>query len=61
MQEVCYCGRTGEIEERKPVRGGGELALRCPDCGHPDHMGWLPEDARRLVLGEAERRRLSAA
>lgn len=61
MQEVCYCGRTGEIEEREPVRDGGEMALRCPDCGHLDHLRWLPEDARRLVLAEAERRRLSAA
>ncbi len=61
MQEACYCGRAGGIEAREPVRAGGERALRCPECGHVDRLQWLPEDARRRVLEEAERRRLSAA
>jgi len=60
MQEVCYCGRRGEIEDRQVVRdGGGSRALRCPDCGHLDHLSWLPADARDLTLAEAKRRAIS--
>lgn len=62
MQEVCYCGRTGEIEDREPVAtNDGGQALRCPECGHLDHLEWLPEDNRRLVFQEAERKRPTAA
>jgi hypothetical protein len=62
MQESCYCGRTGEIEDREPVatEDGGQ-ALRCPDCGHLDHLAWLPEEARQLAFEEAERKQLTAA
>ena len=57
MQESCFCGRTGEIEDREPVYlGDGELALGCPDCEHLDRLQWLPEDARLSVYEEAERR-----
>jgi hypothetical protein len=24
MREVCYCGRTGELENREPVLEGGD-------------------------------------
>ncbi len=54
MQEACYCGRTGDMEDRGPILdSGGRKVLRCPDC---DHLGGLPDDARLLVLREAERR-----
>lgn len=58
MREVCYCGRTGEIEDRQPVADEGTGVLQCPDCGHRDDLAWLPELARRSVLAEAERRSL---
>ena len=62
MREACYCGRTGEIEDREPVatEDGGQ-ALRCPDCGHLDHLDWLPEGASRRAFEEAGRRRPKAA
>lgn len=62
MYESCHCGRTGEIEDREPVATGeGEQALRCPDCGHLDRLDWLPEDARRHVFEEVERRQTKVA
>ena len=64
MREVCYCGRTGEIEDREPVATeDGGRALGCPGeaCGHLDRLDWLPEEARRQVFEEAERRRPTAA
>lgn len=62
MLEICFCGRTGEMEDREPVvTGDGRRALRCPDCGHLDHLRWLPEEAGRRVLEKAERRRQQAA
>jgi hypothetical protein len=58
MQEVCYCGRTGEVEDREPVIDGEGGALRCPndECGHIDRLLWLSPENRRLVMEEAERR-----
>lgn len=57
MQEACYCGRTGEIEDRLAVRDDdGREALQCPDCGHLDHLSWLQADAREGVFAEARRR-----
>ena len=51
MREICYCGRTGEIEEREPVLSArGRQALRCPVCGHLDALDWLDSDARRRVF-----------
>jgi hypothetical protein len=62
MRETCYCGKMGEIEDREPVatEESGQ-ALRCPDCGHLDRLDWLPEEARRYVFEEAERRQTVAA
>lgn len=57
MQEMCYCGHRGDLEDRLPVvdeRGQG--ALRCRECGHVDHLLWLSEDGRRSVLEEARSR-----
>ncbi len=57
MLESCYCGRTGEIEGREPVLGDeGRQALRCPECGHLDHLIWLPEQTRSRMFEEAEKR-----
>jgi hypothetical protein len=54
MLESCFCGRTGEIEDREPVFDGeGRRALRWPDCGHLDHLIWLPEHARLRVFEAA--------
>jgi hypothetical protein len=57
MQETCYCGRVGEVEDREPVTDGdGRRALECPECGHLDHLSWLPSDARDRAFVEAKRR-----
>jgi hypothetical protein len=62
MRESCYCGKTGEIEDREPVAAGDdEGTLRCPDCGHLDRLDWLPEHARRYVFEEAESQQPKAA
>ena len=62
MLESCYCGRTGEIEDREPVAtGGGGRALRCPDCGHLERLDRLPEEARQHAFEEAESRQLEVA
>ena len=55
MREACFCGRVGEIENREPfTSGNGDRALRCSGCGHLDHLRWLPDDVRLLVLGEPD-------
>jgi hypothetical protein len=64
MLETCYCGRTGELEDRKPViDDDGREALECPRCGHMDHLSWLQDSEG--VFEEARRRsgerRVSAA
>ena len=62
MLESCYCGRTGEMEDREPVVAeDGGRALRCPECGHLDRLNWLPEENRRHLIHEAERRQPTAA
>jgi hypothetical protein len=54
MLETCYCGRSGEIESREPVVDDeGRQALRCPDCGHLDHLSWLPAETRQLMFEKA--------
>jgi hypothetical protein len=60
MREVCFCGRTGRVQDRDPVLdAGSRWALRCPDCGHLDYLQWLSEEAGLLFWGEAVRRRES--
>ena len=56
MQEACFCGRAGQVEDRELVVVEGKETLRCPDeaCGHLEALGWLPEDARKLVVEEVE-------
>ena len=62
MQEACYCGRSGDIRSRKPILDSdGRRALECPDCGHTDHLEWLPQELRSPILEEAERRREASA
>lgn len=57
MTESCFCGRTGDMEEREPVlNGDGYRALQCPECGHVDDLLWLPEESRLLLWEEATRR-----
>lgn len=54
MLEACFCGRVGEVEDRKlVVLESGEQALECPDCGDIDLVNWLPDEARRVVFEEA--------
>lgn len=55
MQEVCYCGRVGEVEDREPVTDAyGRETLRCPNdaCGHLDDLSWVldPGHVFRQVL-----------
>lgn len=62
MRESCYCGTTGEIEDRRLVatEESGQ-ALGCPDCGHLDRLAWLPEETRLHFFEEAGRRQPRAA
>ena len=54
MREVCYCGRTGELEDRQPILdGAGRWVLICPECGHADDLAWLSEEAGLLIWGKA--------
>ena len=58
MKESCFCGRIGDVEERMPVLdASGKRALACPNCGHPDYLEWLPEEASFLLWKEAQNRR----
>jgi hypothetical protein len=68
MLESCYCGRTGEIEDREPVvTGDAGRALRCPDCGQLERPDWLPGKAgdtpsrRRRAGNQRWRRRCTSA
>ena len=55
MLETCYCGRTGELEDRNLVSDDdGREALECPRCGHLDHLSWLQDP--RACSQEAKRR-----
>jgi hypothetical protein len=50
MQVACYCGRSGDRQDRKPVLDSVERrTLKCPDCGHKDCLEWLPEVANLLL------------
>ena len=58
MRETCFCGQSGELEDREPVFDArGYWLLRCPACGHLDDLRWLSEEAALLVWGEAMDRR----
>jgi hypothetical protein len=58
LRESCFCGRSGELEDREPVLDAkGRWLLRCPDCGHLDNLGWLTEEGALMVWGQARRRR----
>ena len=64
MLETCYCGRTGELEDRKPViDDDGREALECPRFGHMDHLSWLqdPEGVFEEARRRSGERRVSAA
>lgn len=62
MKEACYCGRTGEVEDREPVMNGiGNGALQCTECGHVDDLCWISGEAALLFREEAIRRRESSA
>jgi hypothetical protein len=55
MLETCYCGRTGELEDRKPIiDDDGREALECPRCGHLDHLSWVGDP--ESVFEESRRR-----
>lgn len=57
MQEICFCGREGELEDRElTVDQRGQLALRCPDCGNLDSMQWLDKTHRKQIFDEVRRR-----
>lgn len=58
MREICFCGRSGEVEDREPVPlEGGEAGLRCPDCGHTDPVRWLSGESRTEIFEEAGERK----
>ena len=53
MQEACYCGRVGQIEDRKPASDDGRDALERPRCVYLDHLSWLRGPARETERKEA--------
>ena len=58
MHEVCFCGRSGEVEEREPVLDSRvRWLLRCPECGHLDDLQWLDEEQALMLWGAARRRK----
>jgi len=58
MQEVCFCGSSGDVRDREPILDDdGRWALRCLSCGHLEHLEWLPEAAGLPVWEEARHRR----
>lgn len=57
-REGCACGGEDEFAYREPVLDDrGEWVLRCTGCGHLDHLRWLSDESRPLVLGLARRER----
>ena len=54
MQEICFCGWSGDVVDRDPIpTRDGEWALACPACGHIDRLDWLPYMTRQRLLEEA--------
>ncbi len=61
MKELCFCGRSGEIEDREPILyAESRWALRCPECGRVDYLHWLSEEEAFVLWGEARFRRENA-
>ncbi len=57
MQQTCFCGWTGQIEELQVVSVGfDEYALQCPRCGRHDRLEWLSEPLRKAVFRFAAER-----
>lgn len=57
MMEACYCGRSGELEDRKVVVDAEcKEALQCRMCGHTDDLSWLPRELRAEILAAARNR-----
>ncbi len=59
MKELCFRGRTDEVEDREPIlNSDGRRVLRYPSeaCGHVDELRWLPEADGRLLWEKAIRR-----
>lgn len=42
MEEACFCGRAGDIADRKPLMHNGERVLECRCCGHHELIRWWP-------------------
>jgi len=62
MLESCFCGHSGELEDRLPVLDAeARWLLRCPSCGHLDDLRWLGEETALLIWGEAVDRRGGAS
>ena len=62
MREVCFCGRTGEFEDRQPILDGdGRWELICSEGGHADDLAWLSEEARLRLWSKVERRQADGA
>ena len=58
MREVCFCGWSGELEDREPVLDTRtRWMLRCPGCGHLDGLGWLGEEKALMLWGAARWRK----
>lgn len=56
MREVCFCGWSGELEDREPVLDGRmRWMLRCPGCGHLDDLAWMEEEKALMLWGAARR------
>ncbi len=56
VREGCDCGGEEEFQYQEAVLDDGEWVLRCPECGHLDHLLWLSDEDRALLLGLVRRR-----
>ena len=57
MRETCFCGWSGDVEDRTPVAAiDGRCGLVCPSCGHLDLLDYLPPSARLMTIAEVVRR-----
>lgn len=61
MHEVCFCGREGELEARKPVRAiDGSWQLCCPRCNRLDDLAWMTPETREQLWRTVWTRQLYA-